>query len=159
MNIVIADERDDPPSTEPTDREGLVALARVVLEGELLPPTCEVTVTLVDPDEMARLNQQHLGDQGPTDVLSLPIEDLIPGKPPVVVTDDPPLLIGDVVICPEVVTEHAAAHGVNIDDEMALMVTHGLLHLLGYDHQGDVEAEHMESIERRYLTMVGRSRR
>lgn len=159
MNIVIADERDDPPSTEPTDGDGMVALARVVLEGERLPPTCEVTVTLVDADEMARLNSQHLGEAGPTDVLSLPIEDLIPGEPPVVATDDPPLLMGDVVICPEVVAEHADIHGVGFDDEMALMVTHGLLHLLGYDHQVSAEAEHMESIERRYLTMVGRNRR
>ncbi|MBA2337660.1 MAG: rRNA maturation RNase YbeY [Acidimicrobiia bacterium] len=159
MNIVIADERDDPPSTQPADQEGLAALARVVLQGELLPPTCEVTVTLVEPGEMARLNHRHLGNPGPTDVLSLPIEDLIPGEPPVVATDDPPLLIGDVVICPAVVAEHAAAHDVSLDDEMALMVTHGLLHLLGYDHQGDAEAARMESIERRYLTMVGRSRR
>jgi probable rRNA maturation factor len=58
-----------------------------------------------------------------------------------------------------VVAEHAAEHGVGIGDEMALMVVHGLLHLLGYDHQVDADAERMEARERRYLEAVGMVRR
>ncbi len=61
------------------------------------------------------------------------------------------------VICPEVVAERAGEHGVGVDDEMALMVVHGLLHLIGYDHRTDDDAERMEALERRHLAAVGRT--
>ncbi len=159
MNIVIADERADPPSTGASDEGGLLTLAAMVLDGESFPSSTEVTVTMVDPHRIAELNRDHLGKTGPTDVLSFPIEDLTPGTAPALSPGDPPLLIGDVVICPAVVAERASDHGVGFEDEMALMVVHGLLHLLGYDHQVAEEAEHMESVERRYLAAAGRARR
>jgi probable rRNA maturation factor len=159
VNIVLSDERDDPLSTDPTRDGEMLSLARLVLEGEEYPDSTEVGVTLVDPPRIAALNIEHMGESRPTDVLSFPIEDLVPGEAPAAPDDGPPLLIGDVVICPEVVADRAAEHGVGVDDEMALMVVHGLLHLIGYDHRLDADAERMEARERRYLAAVGRVRR
>ena len=69
------------------------------------------------------------------------------------------MLIGDVVIAPDYVRRQAQDHGTGTEDEMALMVTHGILHLLGYDHQDDEEAEMMEQREREILGRQGRNRR
>jgi probable rRNA maturation factor len=159
VNIVLSDERDDPLSTSSPDDGELVALARRVLEGEAYPAGTEVMLTLVDPGRISELNREYLGGPGPTDVLSFPIEDLAPGVAPAWRVGGPPLVIGDVVICPEVVAERAGDYGVGIDDEMALMVVHGLLHLIGYDHQTDEDAERMEGLERLHLEAVGRTRR
>ena len=130
-----------------------------VLEGEAYPAGTEVMLSLVDPGRIAELNGEYLGGAGPTDVLSFPIEDLTPGVVPAWPEGGPPLAIGDVVICPEVVAERAGEYGVGLDDEMALMVVHGLLHLIGYDHQTDEDAARMEGLERRHLAAVGRTRR
>ena len=72
--------------------------------------------------------------------------------------DGPPLNLGDVIICPQVVASNAAAADVDFGDELALMVVHGILHLLGYDHHVDEEAEHMEERERTLLAAMGRTR-
>ena len=74
------------------------------------------------------------------------------------IPDGPPLNLGDVIICPTVVASNAASAEVEFDDELALMVVHGLLHLLGYDHHEDEEAERMEARERTLLSAVGRIR-
>lgn len=154
MTITFADDRDDPlPGTE------LTHLAKIVLSGEAVPPEAEVAVTMVDVAEMTALNRSHMGKDGPTDVLSFPLEDATPGQPPTMSAAGPPPLLGDVVICPEVVLEHAVATDTTFDDEMALMVVHGLLHLLGYDHVDDEDAVRMEERERTYLEAVGRRRR
>jgi probable rRNA maturation factor len=151
MDITIADEQDDPlPSLN------LEGLARTALEAEDLPDSTQVSIALVDPARMADLNIEYMGKHGPTDVLSFPIEDF--SAPPVPDLDGPPLLLGDVVICPSVVGDNAAAAAVAFEDEMALMVVHGILHLLGHDHVTDAEAELMEQREREILAMVGRER-
>ncbi len=82
---------------------------------------------------MAELNGEYMGKTGPTDVLSFPIEDFAGGitEPD---AEGPPLLLGDILICPAVVRANAAAAEVPFEDEMALMVVHGILHLLGNDH-------------------------
>lgn len=155
MNIVVSDEQDDPlPAVD------LLALAEVVLRGERFPATTEVAITLVDEAHIASLNARHLGNEGSTDVLSFPLEDLRPGVPPEPLRPGgPPLAIGDVVISPPVVRGRAQASRVAFEDEMALMVVHGLLHLMGYDHVADADAEVMEARERHYLALVGRIRR
>jgi probable rRNA maturation factor len=157
VNIDVVDDQDDPlePGLAAT---AITELVRVVLDGERYPASTEVVVTLVDEQAIASLNERHLEKTGPTDVLSFPIEDLVPGVVPEAPPDGIPLVIGDVVICPVVVRRQAAARRVAFADEMALMVTHGVLHLLGYDHQVDAEAEHMEGRERTYLRRVGRER-
>jgi probable rRNA maturation factor len=154
VNIVLLDEQDDPLQPEP-----LVDLAGVVLRGESLPDATEVAITLVDELRIAALNEAHLGKTGPTDVLSFPLEDLEAGHPPDAPdADGPPFAIGDVVICAGYVRKRSETAGVPFADEMALMVVHGLLHLLGYDHVEDGDAEAMEARERRYLAAVGRTR-
>ena len=153
MKVFLADEQDDPLEPEP-----LIVLAESVLRAERLPNDTEVSITLVDRDEMTTLNGRYLKRDGPTDVLALPIEDLRPGEPPQTVPDGPPLNLGDVIICPHVVASNAEAAEVEFGDELALMVVHGILHLLGYDHYVDEEAEHMEARERTLLAAAGRTR-
>lgn len=133
-------------------------LAASVLTAESLPEGTEVAFALVDEIEMAGLNEAHMGKEGPTDVLAFPLEDLVPGAPPSPGAGGPPVALGDVFICPAVVGANAAAAGVPFEDEMALMVVHGLLHLLGYDHVDDADAELMEGREAELLERVGRRR-
>ena len=153
MNVVLIDEQDDP--LEPDE---LTLLATSVLRSEGLPADTELAVHLVSADRIAHLNEEYLGKSGPTDVLSFPVEDLEPGAPPVAAEGGPPVSIGDVLICPAVVRANARNSGVDFEDEMSLMVVHGVLHLLGYDHVDDADAEHMESRERELLGAVGRVR-
>ncbi len=154
MNILFADDQDDP--LEPSD--WIVALAAHVLDAEGLDADTHLGVALVESGRMAELNGDAMGKDGPTDVLSFPLEDAVPGEPPHRLPDGPPVHLGDVVICPPVVRVNAAASAVPFEDELALMVVHGVLHLLGYDHIEDADAEHMEGRERRLLAAVGRVR-
>jgi probable rRNA maturation factor len=87
------------------------------------------------------------------------LEELIPGLVPDIDANGPPLSLGDVVIAPSYVQLQADDHDVTFEDEMALMVTHGILHLLGYDHTEDEDAERMEARERQLLALAGRTRR
>lgn len=141
------------------DVAGLRALAELVLSEEGYPPNTEVTILLVADGEMAGYNQRFLDQDGPTDVLAFPVEQLIPGLVPDLDPHGPPLMAGDVIIAPEYVTRQAESLDVAFAEEMALMVTHGVLHLLGYDHESDFEAEMMERRERELLEKTGRTRR
>jgi probable rRNA maturation factor len=121
----------------------------------------EVSLLFVDEDAIAQLNEQFLGKKGPTDVLSFPIEDEpgptgrspdFGGTGPGTMAEQGTLtLLGDVVICPSVAAVNAAEHEVTLEDEVALLVVHGLLHLLGLDHEKDDEAERMEALEQQLL--------
>jgi probable rRNA maturation factor len=91
----------------------------------------ELTLTFVDRGEISALNVEHLGHDGPTDVLSFPLDGLPSGREP---GPEVPLLLGDVVICPAVAAEQAPGHAGTLDDELALLVVHGVLHVLGHDH-------------------------
>ena len=153
MTVELSDDQDDPLGSD-----WLTSLGEIVLKGEGLDGGAVVLINLVGPDEIAALNERHLGRTGPTDVLAFPIEDLVPGEVPATTVGGPPLLVGDVVICPEVVRRQAAESAVAFDDEMALMVVHGILHLLGYDHEVAADAERMERRERELLGAAGRSR-
>ncbi len=150
MNVFLADEQDQPVSIAP-----LRSLAARVLGEEGLPSDCEVSIVLVDETEIASFNKRFLDRDGPTDVLSFPIEDLKPGRVVAPLPGGPPLNIGDVFICPAVVKDQAAKLGVRFERELALMVVHGILHLLGYDHQEDADAEVMERRERELLALGG----
>jgi probable rRNA maturation factor len=154
LSIFLADEQ-----TEHVGIDDLHSLAELVLREEGYPDDAEVTLLLVSESEMASYNERFLDRNGPTDVLAFPVEELLPG----VVPDDdphgPPLMLGDVIIAPSYVRRQAADHGVSFEDEMALMVTHGILHLLGYDHVDDGDAERMEARERELMTKVGKRRR
>lgn len=142
----------------PVDLAELRGLAELVLREEGYPEDTELTLLFVDETEITGYNRRFLHREGPTDVLAFPVETLIPGVVPERDRKGPPLVVGDVIIAPSYVARQAEREGVPFEDEMALMVTHGILHLLGYDHRDDREAEMMERRERELMAMVGRSR-
>lgn len=152
--IFLADEQ-----TEQVGLDDLHSLAELVLREEGYPADAEVSMLLVSEPEMAAYNQKFLDRDGPTDVLAFPVEQLLPGIVPEDDPQGPPLMLGDVIIAPAYVRRHSEELGVSFEDEMALMVTHGILHLLGYDHVDDDEAERMEARERDLLAKAGRTRR
>lgn len=154
MSVFLANEQ-----AVDVDVAELRGLAELVLGEEGYPPSTEVTILLVAADEMAGYNQRFLDRDGPTDVLAFPVDHLIPGFVPDVDPHDPPLMAGDVLIAPEYVARQAETLEVPFGDEMALMVIHGVLHLLGYDHETEEEAELMERRERDLLAKTGRTRR
>ncbi len=121
-------------------------LLRRVLAEERIAAPWEVGLSFVAADEMAALNAAHRGIDRPTDVLAFGADD---GSAPR--ADDEPRLVGDVVICPSVAASNAEVHGRTVDDELALLVVHGALHLLGYDHLDDNDAQTMEQREQELL--------
>ncbi len=154
MSVFLADEQ-----SESVNLEQLREIAELVLREEGYPGETEVTVLLVNEDEMSSYNERFLSRSGPTDVLAFPVEELAPGLVPDHDPNGPPFMIGDVIVAPAYVGRQALEYDVSFDDEMALMVTHGILHLLGYDHVDDIEAEHMERRETELLSMAGLKRR
>lgn len=154
MSVFVADEQ-----SESVDVAGLRSLAGLVLEKEDCPLQSEVSVILVGEDEMAAYNRRFLDKSGPTDVISLPIEELVPGRPPGTPPKGPPPMLGDVIIAPSYVRRQADELGSDFGDELALMVVHGILHLLGYDHAEEGDADRMEEREQVILQAAGRSRR
>jgi probable rRNA maturation factor len=121
--VFLADE-------QPLEVDGaeLLALAQHVLRERRVPSDMEVSLLLVDEQTIAGLNAEHLGKQGPTDVLAFPIDE--PGETP----PDMPAVLGDVVLCPSVARAQAPRFGRTPHQELQLLTVHGLLHLLGMDH-------------------------
>ena len=158
LDIYAADEQADHPVAVAR----WSALARSVLESEGIVRDTEVSLLFVDEATISSLNHRFLDKEGPTDVLSFPIEDEAArsgrspdegGTGPGSIEADTGrlLLLGDVVICPAVAAGNAVEHGVTFDDEIALLVVHGILHLVGMDHLVEVEAERMELREQQLL--------
>ena len=152
MDIFLADEQDVPLSSEP-----LRKIAELVLQEEGLPEQTEVAILFVTDEQMAEYNERFMGRQGATDVLAFPLEHLEPGVAPAP-PPRTPFPIGDVIISPAYVHAQAEARSTTPENELQLMVAHGILHLLGYDHVTDDEAEHMEERERQLLAKVGVAR-
>jgi probable rRNA maturation factor len=138
-------------------------LARRVLAAEGVRGDAELSVLFVDGAAIAALNERFLEVAGPTDVLAFPIDDdqLVLGRSPDNGGSGPgwetaeggsaPILIGDIVICPEVAWHNAPSHTGSFDDEIALLLVHGILHLLGMDHERPDEAQAMEAREQELL--------
>jgi probable rRNA maturation factor len=151
----------DEQTAVPVEMLRWLRLAEHVLEGERAPDDAEMAVVFVDEGTIADLNTRYLDETGPTDVLAFPLEDEIPvgrnpdegGRGPGAVGDppEPPMAIGDVVVCPEIARRQAAERGVALDDELALLVVHGTLHLFGYDHAEPDDAARMQARERELL--------
>lgn len=154
MSVFLANEQNGS-----VDTAELRNLAEIVLADEGYPVEAEVTVLLITDEEMAGYNERFLDRSGPTDVLAFPVEDLLPGVVPDRDPHGPPLILGDVLIAPDYVRLQAERLGVTFEDEMALMVCHGILHLLGYVHNEDADAVRMEQREMDLLARVGRQRR
>jgi probable rRNA maturation factor len=142
MQISVLSHRDP----EPLEFSAFERLATFVLEREDAPDAVELSIALVDLSEMAELNAKYRGKEGPTDVLSFPCDD-----PCAVVGPDEPVALGDVVIAPEVAEAQALEYGHSVEDELNLLLVHGVLHLLGYDHESDEEAVVMQARERAVL--------
>jgi probable rRNA maturation factor len=159
VEVFVADEQSD----RPVDPERWAALAESVLHARGVRSNAELSVLFVNEQAMSALNERFLGEAGPTDVLSFPLEDdpVPPGRSPGAGGTGPgwmppeeeamPHLLGDVVICPEVAWRNAPEHAGSYDDEIALLLVHGILHLLGMDHLDLEEAEAMERCERELL--------
>jgi probable rRNA maturation factor len=137
-------------------------LARLVLDEERVPEDAEMSVIFVDEQAMADLNERFLGASGPTDVLAFPMdEDVAPGgrqpdqggRGPGSPSEpgDAPTVIGDVVVCPQVAKRQANGGIGSLDDEVALLVVHGVLHLLNYDHAEEQDSEAMRKRESELL--------
>jgi probable rRNA maturation factor len=125
-SVVISDRQ-----TVPADHDALAALARRTLSEEGAGPV-ELSVSFVSADEMSELHVRYAGEAGPTDVLSF--------------TMDEEGLLGDVVICPEVASKQSE----DLSRELRLLLVHGILHLLGYDHQEEDERRAMWKQQERY---------
>jgi probable rRNA maturation factor len=124
--------------------------------GELatLDAAVEVSVKFTDDAEVHTLNRDYRHKDKPTNVLSFPMveTDLLPG---LANTDDGEILLGDIVLAHGVCTAEARERGVTIAAHAAHLIVHGTLHLLGYDHMGDDDAEVMESLERQIMAGLG----
>jgi len=171
----MSDVIDDSPSVFGADEQHdvevdvgrWVRLARLVLDRERVNARSgtdvEMSLLFVDETTIAELNVRFLGGDGPTDVLSFPLDEELPpagrqpdqgGRGPGAPSDagDPPTLLGDVIVCPIVAGRQASEHGVSADDEIALLVVHGVLHLLDYDHAEPDETAAMQRREQELLT-------
>ena len=133
MDVFLANEQ-----ALPVDQDRLSALASHTLESEDVDGSAELSILFVSSDHMRRLNSHFAGDNYPTDVLAFPMTD---GEAD---DEDEGPLLGDVVVCPEVASRNAERIGHPLQDELAVLIVHGTLHLLGYDHQGIKDKETME---------------
>jgi probable rRNA maturation factor len=158
LEVFGVDEQHD----HPVDLGRWVDLATAVLTDSGVRGEAELSLLFVDESVMADLNKRFMEKDGPTDVLAFPIDDPIdPGRwpdsgstgpdrePPEV--DELPMLLGDVVVCPAVAARQAPEHAGSYDDELALLIVHGVLHVLGMDHAEPEEEAAMQARERELL--------
>ena len=154
VRVVVAadDTRPGPDGPRPgIDAARWASLARAVLRDERVAGG-ELGLLFVDPRRMERLNREHMGADGPTDVLAFPLD----GAADAEGAHRASQLIGDVVVCPARAAEQAPDHrGPNhdgsLEDELALLVVHGVLHVLGYDHAAEADAAAMQAREAQLL--------
>ncbi|MFI6903334.1 rRNA maturation RNase YbeY [Nonomuraea sp. NPDC050394] len=148
MSIEINNESGDG-----VDEETLVALATHVLGEMGIHPLAELSLLIVDENTMADLHEKWMGEPGPTDVLAFPMDELRPGGGARGDSEGPaePGLLGDVVLCPPVAARQAAEAGHSAADELELLCTHGILHLLGYDHAEPEEHKEMFGLQAQLL--------
>jgi probable rRNA maturation factor len=164
IGVEIFGAPDDPE----VDPGFLAALAEHVLLNEKVEGPAELSISFVDVETMAELNGSYRSNEAPTDVLAFGIDipsvgSVHPGHPGAAKLSNgptgleleggsgPPAMLGDVVICTEVARRNAVDHGVSLAQELALLVVHGVLHILGMDHENPSEAASMEAREAHYL--------
>jgi probable rRNA maturation factor len=129
MDVFIANEQEIP-----VPEARLSALARHALDCLNVDGTAELSVLLITADHMRRLNARFAGEDRPTDVLAFPMME----------EDDGSLMLGDVVVCPEVARTNAQDRSESLERELEILLVHGTLHLLGYDHQGAEDKARMD---------------
>ena len=143
MSIEINNE-----SAIPVDESAILRLADYALGAMHVSSEADLNIVLVDEAAMEQLHVQWMDEPGPTDVLSFPMDELRPG------TEDAPTaagLLGDIVLCPQVAEGQAETAGHSTLQELLLLTTHGVLHLLGFDHAEPAEEREMFGIQRDIL--------
>lgn len=135
-------------SGAPVDEARLLRLAAQVLQEMHVHPDTDLGITFVDEAAIEQLHVEWMGEPGPTDVLSFPMDELRPGRAG---EETPAGLLGDVVICPQVAAAQATAAGHDTAHELQVLLTHGMLHLLGYDHAEPAEEAEMFGLQRDLL--------
>ncbi|AIY00496.1 metalloprotease [Arthrobacter sp. PAMC 25486] len=130
-------------------QEDLVRLIKHILGAMFVHPQTEVSVILADVPTMEKLHIEWMDEPGPTDVLSFPMDELRPGT---ATNPTAPGLLGDIVLCPVVAAEQGEAAGHSMEEELLLLTTHGMLHLMGYDHAEPEEKEEMFGLQRELLS-------
>ena len=157
-NVFVADEQSDVQ----VDPDRFAALAAHVLDAERVRAEAEMAVMFVDDETIADLHLRFLGLEGPTDVLAFPMDgELVEsgrqpdqgGRGPGAQGegDGAPVVVGDVVICPAVAARQASEHDCLVEEELELLLVHGVLHLLDYDHVDEEETAAMQARERELL--------
>jgi probable rRNA maturation factor len=135
-------------SVIPVDEVALQRLSVYALDHLYVHPDAELAIVLVDEGAMEQLHLQWMDEPGPTDVLSFPMDELRPGTEE---SMTPAGLLGDIVLCPQVAISQAESAGHGALDELLLLTTHGILHLLGFDHAEPDEEKEMFGIQREIL--------
>jgi probable rRNA maturation factor len=132
VEVLVSNRQD-----RPVDGDGLALLAARTLLAEGVEGPAELSLSFVTPREMEELHVRYLGEPGPTDVLSFPL--------------DEDGLLGDVVVCPD----EAARNNRDVESELRLLVAHGVLHILGYDHEEEEERRVMWAKQDEYAALRG----
>ena len=132
-------------STYDIDEAALQRLATYCLDAMRVHPDAEIAIVLVDEAAMEQLHVQWMGEPGPTDVLSFPMDEMRPGNDDAIT---PAGVLGDVVLCPQVAEVQAEGAGHSTMDELLYLTAHGILHLLGFDHAEPEEEKEMFSLQR-----------
>lgn len=128
------------------DTNRIKSLADFSLRSLGIHPESELSISLVDMEEMSSLHMRWLDESGPTDVLSFPMDELKPNS-----SSDGPGILGDIVLCPEYAKKQAVEIGHSLQDELEVLVVHGVLHLLGFDHRENDEKTMMFSRQNEIL--------
>ncbi len=144
ITVVVQSQLDDGDPAGDVDLNRWQTLASCSLRSEGVAEG-ELDLLFIDEGSMTDLNAAHMQGEGPTDVLAFPIDGRT-AQP-----ENLPVLLGDVVICPAVAHRNATQQGHSVEDELALLVVHGVLHVLGHDHAEPAEPERMNARERALL--------
>ena len=130
------------------DTTRVLNLARFALEFLRIHPKSELAIVFVDEPVIEKLHLEWMDEPGPTDVLSFPMDELRPGIEGIV---GEPGLLGDIVVCPQVAAAQAVVAGHSASNEICMLVTHGILHLLGFDHAEPDEEREMFALQAQIL--------
>ncbi|MFM8405617.1 MAG: rRNA maturation RNase YbeY [Actinomycetota bacterium] len=124
------------------DESSLIALADFALNSMGIHKDSDLSISLVDEDEMSALHVRWMDEPGATDVLSFPMDEMRPNS-----AANGPGMVGDIVLCPDYASRQAAQAGHSLHEELELLTVHGVLHLLGYDHRVDAEKKVMFDLQ------------
>lgn len=134
-------------TSQKCDEERLVSVADFAMSKLELHPDCDLSISLVDEEEMSSLHLQWMDEPGATDVLSFPMDEIRPHS-----RAQGPGLLGDVILCPSFAQKQAQEAGHSLQEELELLTVHGVLHLVGYDHREVEEKKVMFAMQDTYLS-------